>query len=60
MADLVTGGVVQWCGAVPGSEPVAVGEAADVSDVGQQASRAHSLGTLAWRRVTGVACDLKG
>ena len=33
---LVAGGGVQRGGAVPGGEPVAVGEAADVADVGQQ------------------------
>ena len=36
VAFLVAGGGVQRCGAVPGGEPVPVGEAADVADVGEQ------------------------
>jgi hypothetical protein len=36
MADLVAGGGIHGCGAVPGDEPVAAGEPADVTDVGQQ------------------------
>jgi hypothetical protein len=35
VADLFAGGRVQGCGAGPGGEPVAVGEAGDVADVGQ-------------------------
>jgi hypothetical protein len=33
MPFLVAGGGVDWCGAVPGGEPAAVGEAGDVADV---------------------------
>jgi hypothetical protein len=35
VADLGAGGGVEWGGAGPGGEPVAVGEAGDVADVGQ-------------------------
>ena len=34
VAVLLTGGSVEWCGAGPGREPVAVGEPSDVTDVG--------------------------
>ncbi|GIG87725.1 hypothetical protein Pen02_26610 [Plantactinospora endophytica] len=40
MMLLVTGGRVRRGGPVPGSEPVTVGEAADVTDVGEPPGRA--------------------
>jgi hypothetical protein len=36
MALLLTRGCVEWCGAVPGGEPVTGGESVDVADVGEQ------------------------
>jgi hypothetical protein len=35
VAVLLPGGRIEWCGAGPGPEPVAVGEAGDVTNVGQ-------------------------
>jgi hypothetical protein len=43
MPVLVAGGGVQRRGAVPGGEPVPVGEAVDVTDIGQQTRGAGRL-----------------
>ena len=39
VSDLVAGGRVDRCGAVPGREVVAVGEAGDVADLDEQPGR---------------------
>jgi hypothetical protein len=36
MALFLTRGCVEWCGAVPGGEPVTGGEPVDVADVGER------------------------
>ncbi len=38
MALVITRGGIEWCGAVPGGEPVPVGEPVHVRDVDEQAS----------------------
>jgi len=41
VAVLLTGGRVEWRGAGPGREPVAVSEPGDVADVGQDPGGDH-------------------
>ena len=55
VSDLVAGGGVDGCGAVPGREVVAVGKAGDVADLDQEAGGAGGTGAVSIS-VVPVAC----
>ena len=59
VAFLVAGGGVQGCGAVPGRELVPVGEAVDVTDVGEQPGGAGGADAVQLQQ-RGPACGHQG
>src|SRR6185503_5435428 len=60
VALLVAGGGVQGCGAVPGGEVAAAGEAADVADVADQAGRAGRADAVQFLQTAAGGLDETG
>src|SRR5690349_19299609 len=57
MPDLVAGGGVDRCGAVPGGEVVPVGETGDVADLDQQSGRAGGSDAVQVHQTGAGGCD---